>query len=236
MAVSTFLAEQLLGRRNRYSYRFLFIPGTIGSITWLALHEDQTHKIRHGLVMACVGDPGYMHYKKSRNGSAEIDVAAVHVLAHSGDPYEIIDFWPYGYDERQYCSPGFNLNVGSLTRTPHGRFPEYHTSADNLDFIKAESLGDTLEKYLLVIDVLEGNRAYLNTNPKCEPQLGKRGLYSGLGGHKNSKDAEMALLWTLNLSDGEHDLLSIADRAKMPFALIREAADRLESAGLLTAV
>ncbi len=236
MTVATFLAKALIGRQNRYSYRFLFIPGTIGSITWLALHEAQTQKIRHGLVVACVGDPGHMHYKKSRNGSAEIDEAVAHVLEHCGDPYEVIDFWPYGYDERQYCSPGFNLNVGSLTRTPHGRFLEYHTSADNLDFIQAGALGDTLEKYLLVVDVLEGNQTYLNTNPKCEPQLGKRGLYSGLGGHKNSKDAEMALLWTLNLSDGEHDLLSIAKRAKMPFALIREAAGRLENAGLLKAV
>ncbi len=233
MVVSTALAKTLLDRKNRYSYRFLFIPGTIGSITWLALHEEQARRIRHGLVMACVGDPGPMHYKKSRNGSAEIDRAVEHMLRYSGDPYEIQDFWPYGYDERQYCSPGFNLNVGSLTRTPYGRFPEYHTSADNLDFIRPESLADTLEKYLLVVDVLEGNRTYLNLNPKCEPQLGKRGLYSGMGGHKNSKDAEMALLWTLNQSDGEHDLLAIAERAKMPFALIREAAVRLEQAGLL---
>ncbi len=236
IALATFLAKELSSRKNRYTYRFLFIPGTIGSITWLALHEAQTKKIRHGLVVACVGDPGHIHYKKSRNGSAEIDQAVTHVLEHSGDPYEILDFSPYGYDERQYCSPGFNLNVGSLTRTPHGRFPEYHTSADNLDFIRPECLADTLDKYLQVINILEGNQKYLNTNPKCEPQLGKRGLYSGMGGHKNTKDAEMALLWTLNLSDGEHDLLSIAQQAKMPFSLIGEAAERLKHAGLLKTV
>ncbi len=233
MALAAFLARELASRQNRYTYRFLFIPGTIGSITWLALHEAQTQKIRHGLVVACVGDPGHVHYKQSRDGNAEIDRAVEHVLRHSGDPYEILEFSPYGYDERQYCSPGFNLNVGSLTRTPHGRFPEYHTSADNLDFVRPEYVADTFQKYLQVIDVLEGNRTCINTNPKCEPQLGKRGLYSGMGGHKNSKDAEMALLWTLNLSDGGRDLLAIAERAKMPFAWICEAAGRLEAAGLL---
>ena len=233
IALSTFLARELAGRENRYSYRFLFIPGTIGSITWLAQNEKQARQIRHGLVVACVGDPGCMHYKKSRNGNAEIDAAAIHVLQNSGDPYEVLDFSPYGYDERQYCSPGFNLNVGSLSRTPHGRFPEYHTSADNLDFVQPEYLADSLDKYLKVIEVLEGNMRYQNTSPMCEPQLGKRGLYSTMGGHKNSKDAEMAILWTLNLSDGDHSLLEIAERAKMPFHTIREAADRLEEANLL---
>jgi aminopeptidase-like protein len=234
MALATFLASELAGRSLRYSYRFLFIPGTIGSITWLALHEEQAFKIQHGLVVACVGDPGCMHYKKSRNGNAEIDAAVQHVLRHTGKPYEVHEFSPYGYDERQYGSPGFNLNVGSLTRTPHGQFPEYHTSADNLDFVRPEFLLDSLETYLKVIEVLEGNRAYRNTSPKCEPQLGKRGLYSMMGGNKNAKEAEMALLWTLNLSDGQHTLLQIAERANMPFHAIREAADRLEQVGLLS--
>jgi aminopeptidase-like protein len=233
MALSTFLAKELGNRKLRYSYRFLFIPGTIGSITWLALHEEQAFRIQHGLVVACVGDSGHMHYKKSRNGNAEIDAAVIHILKTSGKPHEIHDFSPYGYDERQYCSPGFNLNVGSLTRTPHGQFPEYHTSADNLDFVRPEFVIDSLETYLKVIEVLEGNRTYRNTSPKTEPQLGKRGLYSMMGGNKNAKDAEMALLWTLNLSDGEHTLLQVAERANMPFHSIREAADRLEQVGLL---
>ncbi len=233
LALCAFLAKQLMGQELRYTYRFLFVPGTIGPITWLALHEEQVQNIRLGLVVACVGDPGHMHYKKTRNGNAEIDLAVAHVLRNSGEAHEILDFSPYGYDERQYCSPGFNLNVGSLTRTPHGQFPEYHTSADNLDFIRGESLANSLEKYLQVVQILEGNRRYVNTNPKCEPQLGKRGLYSTTGGYKNSQERELAILWTLNLSDGEHSLLDIADRAQMPFLLIREAADRLEQAGLL---
>jgi len=227
MALSTFLAQHLRLKPRRYSYRFLFIPGTIGSITWLALHEAQVDRIKHGLVVACVGDPGHVTYKRSRQGNAEIDRAVVHSLQHSGQPFEILDFSPYGYDERQYCSPDFNLPVGSLTRTPYGRFPQYHTSADNLDFVQPAYLADSLEKYLAVIDILENNQRYRNTNPKCEPQLGRRGLYSAFGGKKDAKMTELAMLWVLNLSDGNHALLDIAEKAKLPFGVIQQAAQLL---------
>ncbi len=233
MALATALAQQLAAQPLRYSYRFLFIPGTIGSITWLARNEAQTARIKHGLVAACVGDPGPTHYKRSRRGNAEIDRAALHVLRHSGQPFEVVEFSPYGYDERQYCSPGFNLPVGSLTRTPHGRYAEYHTSADNLELVRPAYLADSLAKYLAVVEVIEHNRRYRNTNPKCEPQLGKRGLYGSMGGHKDTKAHEMALLWVLNLSDGEHSLLDIAERADMEFGAVRAAAEALAGAGLL---
>jgi aminopeptidase-like protein len=233
MVMATFLAQQLSLRSRRYSYRFLFIPGTIGSITWLSLNESKVEHIKHGLVVAGVGDGGKLTYKKSRRGDTEIDKAVVHVLKHSGQDYAIEDFSPYGYDERQYCSPAFNLPVGSLTRTPFGRYSEYHTSADNLDFVKADSLADALEKYLAIVDVLENNQKYLNTNPKCEPQLGKRGLYGTLDGKKNTKASEMAMLWVLNLSDGTHSLLEISDCAGIPFFTIQEAAEALITGRLL---
>ncbi len=233
MVVSAFLARELQTQPRRYSYRFLFIPGTIGSITWLALNEQRTRNIRHGLVIACVGDAGCMHYKKSRRDDAEIDKAVIHVLRHSGQEFRVLDFSPYGYDERQYCSPGFNLPVGSLTRTPHGRYPEYHTSADNLDFIRPEYLADSLDKYLTVVNLLEHNRKYLNTQPKCEPQLGKRGLYGTFGGRKDADQHELAMLWVLNLSDGNHSLLEIADRSNLSFGLIEEIAETLVTHGLL---
>jgi aminopeptidase-like protein len=233
VAVATFLARHLgsvPGRR--YSYRFLFIPGTIGSITWLALNEAVTSRIEHGLVLACLGDPGRTTYKKSRRGSAEIDKAAMHVLRHLGE-HEVIEFEPYGYDERQYCSPGFDLPVGCLMRTPHGGYPEYHTSADNMDLVGSPFLADSFTKALSVIEVLEGNRTYLNQNPKGEPQLGKRGLYRAMGGQADEDTRRMALLWTLNLSDGEHSLLDIAERAALTFDVVREAADVLVAHGLL---
>lgn len=233
IALCTFLAKHLQGRRLRYSYRFVFVPGTIGAITWLARNEAAAARVRHGLVVANVGDSGKMHYKKSRRGDAEIDRAVAHVLGASGRPHEIVDFSPYGYDERQYCSPGFNLAVGSLTRTPWGRYPEYHTSADDLSLVRAEHLGESLETYLAVVHVLENNKTYVNLNPKCEPQLGKRGLYRQMGGNVESKEIELAMLWVLNLSDGGHSLLDIAERAKLRFERIAEAAAMLSGAGLI---
>jgi aminopeptidase-like protein len=236
MALVTFLAKALQSLPRRYAYRFLFIPGTIGSITWLALNEAQVTHIKHGLVVACVGDPGRSTYKKSRQGNAEVDRAAIHVLKHFGQDYEIVDFSPYGYDERQYCSPGFNLAVGSLTRTPHGRYPQYHTSADDLELVLPEYLADSLAKYLAVLQVLEGNRTYRNASPKCEPQLGKRGLYGALGGRKDNSLSEMAMLWVLNFSDGTHTLLDIAERADIRFEVISEVASVLFEHNLLTPV
>jgi len=236
IALSTFLAKHLSRLRPRYSYRFLFIPGTIGAIAWLALNEDTAGRIKHGLVAANVGDSGKMHYKKSRQGDAEIDRAATHALRHSGSPYEILEFSPDGYDERQFCSPAFNLAVGCLTRTPHGRYPEYHTSADDLDLVQPDYLADSFKTYLAVLNTLEDNRYFLNQNPKCEPQLGRRGLYQTMGGNVHRKEVELAILWVLNLSDGRHALLDIAERSKLPFPAVSAAARSLEAAGLLRAV
>lgn len=235
IALSTFLARHLQGCRLRYSYRFIFIPGTIGAITWLALNESAAARVRHGLVAANVGDSGKMHYKKSRRGDAGIDRAVAHVLRHAGKPHEISDFLPYGYDERQFCSPGINLPVGSLTRTPYGRYPEYHTSADDLSLIQPEFLADSFQTYLAVFNVLEHDRRYLNLSPKCEPQLGRRGLYRQLGGNVESNEAELAMLWVLNQSDGDHALLDIAERAGMPFERIAAAAELLLRNDLLKA-
>ena len=236
VAVATFLAKRLRTISPRYSYRFLFIPGTIGSITWLASHQSEARKITHGLVLACLGDPGSLTYKKSRRGDAEIDRVMRHVLQRSGKPYEITEFSPYGYDERQYCSPGFDLPVGCLNRTPHAQFAEYHTSADNLDFVRSECLEDSLATCWQAITLLEANLRYQNLNPNCEPQLGKRGLYGALGGRSDAQERQMAMLWVLNLSDGSHSLLDIADRSKLPFDLVAETAHTLRDAGLLTPV
>jgi len=167
IAVAVALARRLQEQRRRYSYRFLFIPGTIGSITWLARNESKTAAIKHGLVLTCVGDAGDITYKLSRQGSAEIDRAATHVLQTAGEPHRVMDFFPYGYDERQYCSPGFNLAVGCFMRSQHGTFPEYHTSGDNLSFIKAEYLARSFDRIWQIIEVLEKNRTCVNTNPKC---------------------------------------------------------------------
>lgn len=230
------LAELLSSMAIEYSYRFLFIPGTIGSITWLARNEQQAPRIRHGLVVACVGDAGKFHYKRSRRGDAEIDRAVVHALKHSGEEIEVRDFSPYGYDERQFCSPGFNLAVGSLTRTPHGQFPEYHTSADNLDLVRPNALAGSLAVYLSVLRILENNAFYRNLNPKCEPQLGRRGLYRALGGLADAAQSELSMLWVLSLSDGEHSLLEIAEWADLPFDVVLHSVKTLVDHQLLERV
>lgn len=233
VAVATFLASRVSALPHRLSYRFLFIPGTIGSITWLSRNEATVSRIKHGLVMTCVGDAAPLTYKRSRRGDARIDRAFAHVLRHLGAEHQLIDFFPYGYDERQYCSPGFDLPVGSLMRGRHGQFPEYHTSADNLDFIRPERLGEAMAVCLKAFTVLENDGIWVNQNPKCEPQLGKRNLYTGVGGQTHTQAREMAMLWVLNLSDGNHSLLEIADRAGLPFAEVLAVADDLREAGLL---
>jgi len=233
IALSSHLADYLSKQRLRYTYRFLFIPGTIGSITWLSLNEGKAGNIKHGLVVTCVGDGGAFSYKKSRRESAEIDRAVLHVLRNTGEDFREIDFYPYGYDERQYCSPGFNLAVGSLSRSSHGQYPEYHTSADNLELVKPQYLKESFETFVDVFDVLENNRAYVNLNPKCEPQLGKRGLYSSVGAPEGQKIKEMALLWVLNLSDGGYNLLDIAERSGESFRDIQNAARALLDCELL---
>jgi aminopeptidase-like protein len=233
IALAVYLARHLKKFSTRYSYRFLFTPGTIGSITWLSLNDASVSRIRHGLILACVGDCGKITYKKSRRGDAEIDRAVMHVLKEAGEPHEIQDFSPYGYDERQFCSPGFNLPVGCFMRTPHGRFPEYHTCADNLSFVRPEYVAESLVRCRSIIQLLERNRTFLNLNPKCEPQLGKRGLYGAIGGQSDGKTKELAMLWVLNLSDGRNSLLDIAERSAMPFDAVERAARMLEEHQLL---
>jgi len=235
LTVATALSNLLSGEELHYSYRFLFIPGTIGAITWLARNRERAARIRHGLVLTGIGNESAFHYKKSRRGNVEIDHAVAHVLKHEVGSHEVLEFSPYGYDERQYCSPGFNLPVGFLMRSVWGTFPEYHTSADNLQFINPSRLAESLHVCATVVDILENNRRYRNLSPYCEPQLGKRNLYRSTGGEAIGGDIN-ARLWVLNLSDGEHSLLDIAERSGLPFSAISDAADVLREGGLLAPV
>ena len=233
LTVATSLARLLLEKDLRYTYRFLFIPGTIGAIAWLARNQRTVSNIRHGLVLTCLGDTAAFHYKKSRRGDALVDRAAVNVLAYSGEGAQILDFSPYGYDERQYGSPGFDLPVGCLMRSVWGTFPEYHTSADNLEFIRPAQLAESLRMCVAILDVLENDRRYRNLSPFGEPQLGKRGLYPSGGGESIAQEV-LARLWVLNLSDGGHSLLDIAERSALPFQAIHQAANILCRGGLLS--
>ncbi len=233
IALTAMLAKLVSKFPTRYTYRFLFIPGTIGSITWLSQNREHVHRVKHGLVATCVGDAGPFRYKRSRQGNAVIDRAVLHVLKHCSQNFHESEFSPYGYDERQYCSPGFNLAVGSLTRSSHGQYPQYHTSADDLELVAPINLAQSLEVYARVIHCLEANCTYVSLNPYCEPQLGRRGLYDAIGGNHAPDTFRMALLWVLNQSDGKHSLLDIAERAEIPFDVIADAASALAGAALL---
>jgi aminopeptidase-like protein len=233
VVLATQIAQALSEQNLEYSYRFLFAPGTIGAIAWLNQNQNHVKKIVNGLVLACVGDSGKTTYKKSRRGDSEVDRAAAHFLKHSNSEHDVLEFSPYGYDERQFCSPGFNLPMGCLMRTPFAKFPEYHTSADNLDFVRPEFLADSFKKAFGIINILENNKTYLNLNPKCEPQLGKRGLYRTTGGDSKEDVNEMAFLWILNQSDGSHSLLEIAEKSGMAFDDVAKAANKLVDHKLL---
>ena len=222
IAVAIELARWLGARRRRFTYRLLFAPGTIGAICWLAANRDAAARIRHGLVLTCLGDPAPPSYKQSRRGAAPIDRYAAHVLRGA----RILPFSPTGYDERQFCSPGFDLPVGCLMRSPGGTFAEYHTSADTPDFVRPAALADSLRVLTGIVELIEQDATYRSTAPYGEPQLGRRGLYDGAADR-------LALLWVLNLADGAHSLLDIAERSGRPFAAVADAAARLRDAGLL---
>jgi aminopeptidase-like protein len=233
LALLVMLARELRSIRTRLSYRFLFIPGTIGSIAWLATNAAHLVRIKHGLVVSCVGDAGGPTYKKSRRGNALIDRAMVHVLRRATSTPNVLEFFPYGYDERQFCSPGFDLPVGLFQRSQFSTFPEYHTSADNLQFIKPQHLAASLDWVAHALSILEEDRRLLNLCPKGEPQLGRRGLYGAVGGGKNEWQLNLAMLWVLNQSDGRNTLLDIAERSGIDFETIARVAAVLEQHGLL---
>jgi aminopeptidase-like protein len=233
IAVATMVARELLRRRLRHTYRFLFAPGTIGPLAWLHEHRHELDRIKHGLALSCIGDAGDLTYKRSRRGDAELDQAMETVLRDSGAPHRVLPWEPWGGDERQFGSPGFDLPVGCLMRTPHGDFAGYHTSADAMDRIRPESLAEAVERCLELVDVLETNRRPTNLSPFGEPQLGRRGLYRSAGGAVATPDDERALLWVLNQSDGRSTLLDVARASGLRYPVVRRAAERLEDAGLL---
>jgi aminopeptidase-like protein len=233
IAVATELARNLMGRVNRLTYRFLFVPATIGPLAWLARNEALVPGVSHGLVLSCVGDMGPFHYKQSRRGNAAIDRAVAHLLAGRQAPHRILPFSPTGYDERQYCSPAFDMPVGCFMRSPNGAFPEYHTSADDLDFVTAEALEESVDLLLELVQLIEADVVYLRQDGRGEPQLGRHGLYPALGGRPGQAEAQTALLWLLNFADGRHSLLDIAERSGLPFGLIRSAAERALAADLI---
>ena len=236
IAVVVELAKILRASSPRFTYRCVFAPAAIGCITWLSQNQSELNKVKLGMVAALLGDPGQLSYKKTQAGDALIDRASLHILRHRNMPFRTLEFSPFGYDERQFSSPGINLPVGRLTRTPNGAYPEYHTSADNMSLITPNAMADSLATYCAIFALIENNHVYKSDFPYCEPQLGKRGLYRTTGGHGNPEQRQMAILWVLNQANGKHDLLDIAERADLNFEIIASVAAELASAEVIRKV
>ena len=233
IAVAVFLARALLHSPVKFGMRFIFAPATIGAITWLYRNQDSLKRIAHGLVLSNLGDASPFTYKKTFSGRADLDGCVESVLSDSNKPYRVIDFSPWGYDERQFSSPGFRLPFGCLMRGQNSAYPEYHSSADNLDFVSAENLSESLGVIENIVNTLQTNTYYRNTSPFGEPQLGKRGIYRSLGG-EDVEQLQLAMLWLLNQSDGEHSLTYICQRSGIEMTKVMMAAKVLEAHELLT--
>ena len=193
--------------------------------------QEAPRRERVGATMAELERRLYL-YESGPTGDGPSSTVMANSTGCSSVYASTVPFSPYGYDERQLCSPGFNLPVGRLTRSYNGTYPEYHTSADDLAFIRPESLAGSLEACRQFVEVLEHDGRYLNLSPHGEPRLGKRGLYGSVGG-RSPAEREHAMLWVLNQSDGSRSLLDVARRSGLRFDIIREAAAALERAGLL---
>lgn len=238
MAVAATLAAWWAESPRRHTLRVVLAPGTVGAIAWLHLNRDRLDRVAHGLVLANLGDAGGATYKRSRRGTLDRPLAvdrAVEVAARDlGMDLEVRPFTPTGYDERQYGSPAADLPVGRLTRTPHGEYPEYHTSADDLTLVRPDALAASYRLLAAALDVLDGDARLVGTGVVGEPMLGRHGLYAPVGGNPVTPADTEALLWVLSLADGAHTLLGAAERSGLPFSALRHAADRLRAAGLVT--
>jgi len=229
---------------RHYSYRFIWIPETIGAIAWLSLNQDHAkQKMTAGMVFSCVGDEGPLTWKLSRRGDAEIDRIARLVLARSGLDHRVTPFLPAkGSDERQFGSPGFNLPVGLLSRSVPGEFRSYHTSGDTPELVTADGHAGSLKAAYEMIETLESNSIrYKRIDPHCEPMLTNKRLIQSVSirnrpGYDMTADPLVALRWVLNYCDGEHGLLDIAELSDVPMPALASAAQRAHQAGLLTIV
>ncbi len=237
--LSAFLYRKLAAQKvRRFNYRFVIAPETIGALAYLSKHGEHLKKYCHaGFIVTCCGTDDDLTYKRSRRGDATVDRCTEHVLKyftpHIQTNYSVVDFFPEGSDERQYCSPGFNLPVGSLMRAMYGTYPEYHTSLDDKDFISLPALVNTIEVYMKTVQAIEANHTYLNTKPYGEPQLGSRGLYPTLA-NVRERDKQLKLtMYILNFSDGEHDLCAIAEKAGAPIWELYPIAEKLRERDLL---
>lgn len=226
------LAQATSRRKPRFSYRFVWVPETIGSLAYLSRHlEEMQRKTVAGIVATCVGDPGPFSYLYSRLGNCLTDRVVTHCLTRAGVPFREHSYLERGSDERQYGAPGIDLPVGSLTRTLYGRFPEYHTSLDSPTFVTAEALAESYAMYLHIFRTIEEARVY-RACVLGEPMLSRRGMYPEVGGGQLEYSVQL-LMNFLAYCDGCQDLLGIAELLDVAVTELEPIAKRCLEAGLI---
>ena len=235
IAVAIIAARRLLERGNSpaIGLRVIFAPGTIGTVAWLANNQQTLQRVVGGLTLVCLGDEQPLAYKRTIRGDTAIDQAAAAALEFSEPGSDVLDYHPWGYDERQYNSPGIDLPVGSLMRGRHGQFPEYHTSGDSLDFVSAGQIAAAARVVDEILKRFQATRVYRNLQGEGEPQLGRRGLFRRLGGSGDPEAQQLAILWLLALADGRRTLEQIAERAGVSLEIVESAAAALVESNLL---
>ena len=217
--VTSFIGKNIINRgKPKYTYRIIFIPETIGAITYLSRNLNKLKKnVIAGYVITCIGDSGLFSYLKSRKENTLVDRATEHILQHYSSNYNIYNFQDRrASDERQYCAPGIELPVGSLTRTRPGDYVEYHTSGDNMDIVNAENLINSIKMYEKCLEVIENNHIY-KYSILGEPMMGKRNLYPTLSKKGEKNQMVYDIMDILAYCDGEKDLLWIANKLNKSF-------------------
>lgn len=234
--VAVRLAQWLLARSRKYSYRILFLPETIGSITYLSRHlSELRERVVAGFVLTCLGDDRTYSYLPSRQGDTLADRVALHILNHFAPGFKRYTFLNRGSDERQYCAPGVDLPVCSVMRSMYAQYPEYHTSADNLELVSEEGLSGGYEIIRKCLEALELDCVYKNVF-YCEPQMGKRGLYPTLSTVGGVDEQVAGMMNILAYADGALRLMEIAEVIGLDIFTAACLAEKLHAGGVLKRV
>jgi aminopeptidase-like protein len=233
--VTTFISRWIQSQPRHYTYRVVFVPETIGSLTYLSRHLNHLQEtVIAGFNLSCIGDERAYSFVGSRYGNTLADKVARHALASLSPNYIQYSFLDRGSDERQYCAPGVDLPLVTLCRSKYGKYPEYHTSLDNLDLVTPRGLAGGYEMVRRCLEALEGNFHY-KVNCLGEPCLGKRGLYPTVS-QKGSADGVRVMMNFIAYADGKNDLVSIADLIGVSVWDLFPIVAKLEEARLISQV